>query len=121
MNPFGQAKLEERRAVRRYKLALQVEILLESEPILGRTRDISSHGFYFRIGQGLSVGRRFGFSIMPPWEFTQATHAFISGRARVVRMEEVSDSSADRMGAGAVMEGYKFGRAESSEGAAIQE
>jgi len=56
---------------------------------------------------------RFGFSIMPPWELTQATSAFINGQARVVRVEEVSDSSADRMGVGAVMEGYKFGRAES--------
>jgi hypothetical protein len=46
---------------------------------------------------------------MPPWEIAQVTHAFISGRARVVRVEEVSDSSADRMGIGAVMEGYKFG------------
>jgi hypothetical protein len=59
--------LEERRAVRRYKLALQVEIRLESEPISGMTRDISSHGFYFRIGQRLSAGKKFGFSIMPPW------------------------------------------------------
>ena len=58
---------------------------------------------------------------MPPWESTQANHGFISGRARVVRVEEVSDSSADRMGVGAVMEGYKFGLSESSEGAAIPE
>jgi beta-xylosidase len=32
---------------------------------------------------------RIGFSIMPPWEVTQATHAFISGWARVVSVEEV--------------------------------
>src|SRR5260370_27791116 len=88
-------KLEERGAVRRYKLALQVEIKLESglkefEPILGRTRDISSQGFYFRIGNGLSVGMKFGFSIMPPWKVTQATHAFFSGRLRAARWEEVS-------------------------------
>ncbi len=111
--------MEERRAVRRYKLALQVEIRLESglkefEPILGRTRDISSQGFYFRIGNGLSVGMKFGFSIMPPWEVTQATHAFISGRARAVRVEEVSESGVDRVGVGAMIEGYKFGQAESS-------
>jgi hypothetical protein len=78
--------LEERRAARRYKLALQVEIRLESnlkefEPILGRTRDISTHGFYFEVGQRLSVGMKIGFSTMPRWESTQATHAFISGQA----------------------------------------
>jgi hypothetical protein len=111
--------LEERRTAHRYKLALQVEIRLELlevglEPILGRTRDISTHGFYFRISQRLSVGMKIGFSIMPPWEVTQAPHAFISGRARVMRVEEISESSVDRVGVGVVIEGYKFGQAESS-------
>ena len=58
---------------------------------------------------------------MPPWEFTQATRAFVSGRARVVRVEEISDGTADHMGVGAVMEGYKFGLSESSDGAATQQ
>ena len=51
---------------------------------------------------------------MPPWEDTQPTHAFIRGRARVVRVEEVSDSGIDHVGVGAVIESYKFGQAESS-------
>ena len=107
--------LEERRTARRYKLALQVEIRLESnikefQPILGRTRDISSRGFYFRISQSLSVEMRIEFSIMPPWE---ATHAFISGQARVIRVEEVSESGADRVGVGAAIGRYKFGQTES--------
>jgi c-di-GMP-binding flagellar brake protein YcgR len=111
--------LEERRASRRYKLALQIEIRLESdlgefEPIFGRTRDISTHGFYFTIGMALDVGMKIGFSIMPPWE--QDTHAFIIGWAKVVRVEQISESSVDRMGIGAVIEAYKFGRAESSAG-----
>jgi c-di-GMP-binding flagellar brake protein YcgR len=111
--------LEERRAARRYKLALQVEIRLESnlkefEPMLGRTRDISAHGFYIEVGQTLSVGMKIGFSIMPPWELTQATHPFISGRARVVRVEEVAGSGAERVGVGTAIERYKFGQAEAS-------
>jgi len=57
---------------------------------------------------------RIGFSIMPPSEVTQATHAFISGWAKVVRIEEVSEDSVDRVGFGVAMEGYKFGQAESS-------
>jgi hypothetical protein len=56
---------------------------------------------------------KFGFSIMPPWEVAQTTHAFISGRARAVRVEEVSESNVDRVGVGAVIERYKFGQAES--------
>jgi hypothetical protein len=107
--------LEERRAARRYKLALQVEIRLGHD-----TRYFVSW-LLFRIGERLSAGKKFGFSIMPPWEFTQATRAFISGRARVVRVEEIWDGTADHMGVGAVMEGYKFGLSESSSGAAIQE
>ena len=109
--------MEERRAARRYKLALQIEIRLdydlrEFERIFGRTRDISTHGFYFRIGQGLSVGMKIRFSILPPWE--EGTHAFISGRAWVARVEEVSESSDDHVGVGAVIEAYKFGQTESS-------
>lgn len=106
--------MEERRASRRYKLALHVEIRIESDlqefqQITGRTCDISPDGFYFRIGQSLSVGMKFGFSIMPPWE---ATNAFISGRAIVVRVEDVSDDSIDHVGVGAVIGKYKFGQAE---------
>jgi c-di-GMP-binding flagellar brake protein YcgR len=111
--------VEERRASRRYKLALHVEIRIESdlqefEPISGRTCDISPHGFYFRIGQSLSVGMKFGFSIMPPWEVPQTTRGFINGLARVVRVEEVSNGSIDHVGVGAAIEIYKFGRAEES-------
>jgi c-di-GMP-binding flagellar brake protein YcgR len=117
--------VEERRASRRYKLTLHVEIRIESdlkefEPISGRTRDISPQGFYFRTGQSLSVGMKFGFSIMPPWEVPQATGGVINGRARVVRVEEVSgeevsDYTIDHVGVGAVIEKYKFGQAESSD------
>lgn len=118
MNAFGQVNWNLRRAARRYKLELQVEIRLESDPkelgpILGRTRDVSIRGFYFRIGRGVGVGMKIGFSIMPPWEGTQTTHAFINGWARVVRVEEILESSVDHVGVAAVMEGYKFGQAES--------
>jgi hypothetical protein len=107
--------LKERRTARRYKLALQVKVRLKSDleqlqPILGTTRDISTHGFYFRIGGRLRIGMKIAFSIMPPWE---AADAFISGQARVMRVEEISQSAADRVGVGAVIEGYRFGQTES--------
>jgi c-di-GMP-binding flagellar brake protein YcgR len=117
--------VEERRASRRYKLILHVEIRIESdlqefEQITGRTCDISLDGFYFRIGQNLSVGMKFGFSIMPPWEVPQTTRGFINGLARVVRVEEASaekasDDRIDHVGVGAAIERYKFGQAESSD------
>ena len=98
-------------------MVLQIEIRPESdfrgfEPIFGRTRDISTLGIYFRIGQELSVGMKIKFSIMPPWE--ESTHGFISGRARVARIEEISSSGVDHVGVGAVIEAYKFGQTESS-------
>ena len=105
--------MEERRAARRYKLILPIEIRLalgprEFQPILGRTRDISTRGFYFRIGQRLTVGTKIRFSIMPPWKGD--THAFISGRASVARVEEASESSVDHVGIGAAIEAYNFGQ-----------
>ena len=111
--------MKERRASRRYNLTLHVEISIESdlqefEQITGRTCDISTAGFYFRIGQSLSVGMKFGFSIMPPWEIPKTSRGFINGLARVVRVEEVSDGSIDHVGVGAVIEIYKFGQAEPS-------
>jgi len=51
---------------------------------------------------------------MPPWEVAQGTYAFISGRARVMRVEELSESNVDRKGVGARIERYKFGQTESS-------
>jgi len=51
---------------------------------------------------------------LPPWEVAQGTYAFISGRARVMRVEEVPESNVDRMGVGARIESYKFGQTESS-------
>lgn len=109
-------KLEERRTARRYRLALPIEIwsdVNEFRPILGRTCDISTHGFYFRTSQRLNAGMGIGFSIMPPWE---ATHEFIRGRARGVRVEEASQSGADRVGVGVLIGRYKFGHTDSPAG-----
>jgi hypothetical protein len=100
--------MEERRAARRYNLALEIKLQSErkqSQPILCVTRDVSIHGFYFETSQKLSVGMKISFSIMlTPFE---ATNAFISGRARVVRVEEISGT--EQRGVGAVIERSRFG------------
>lgn len=57
---------------------------------------------------------RFEFSLMPPWERTQTTHAFVSGWARVVRVEEASKIEVERYGIAAMIERYKFGQTELS-------
>jgi hypothetical protein len=71
--------------------------------------------------KGLAQGRNLDFRLCLPGNSLKPPVAFISGRARVVRVEEIWNGTADHMGVGAVMEGYKFGLSESSGGAATQE
>jgi len=110
--------MEERRAAPRYNLALPVEIRLARnltavELILAKTRDISTHGFYFfNIEQDFAVGTMFEFSIAPPNEITGATQAFVRGKARVVRVEETGESHPGLLGVGAFIESYQISRAE---------
>jgi hypothetical protein len=101
MNPRTnrQDKVKERRATSRYNLVLPVEISLALIPtaarsILVRTRDISTHRFYFNIAQKVIVGTKFEFSIALPIEITRATQAYISGTARAVRVEETGETHA---------------------------
>ena len=110
--------MKERRATSRDNLALPVEISLALIPtaarsILVKTRDISTHGFYFNIAQKVTVGTKFEFSIALPIEITGATQAYISGTARAVRVEETDESYAGRLGVGALIEKYRISRVDS--------
>jgi hypothetical protein len=109
--------VKERRATSRYNLVLPVEISLALIPtaarsILVRTRDISTHGFYFNIAQKVTVGTKFEFSIALPIEITGPIQAYISGAARAVRVEETGESHAGRSGVGALIENYRISRGE---------
>ena len=110
--------MEERRATSRYNLALPVEVrvvpnLTAAGSILVKTRDISTHGFYFNIVQEFTVGTKFEFSIALPIELTGATQAYVSGKARAVRVEETGESHPGSLGVGALIESYQISRAES--------
>jgi hypothetical protein len=110
-------KVEERRASSRYNLALPLEIrflpfLTAVRPILVETRDISTHGFYFNIVQKFMVGTEFEFSIALPIQITGAIQAYVSGKARAVRVEETGESHPGRLGVGALIESYQISRAE---------
>jgi hypothetical protein len=113
-----QDKVKERRATSRYNLVLPVEISLALIPtaarsILVKTRDISTHGFYFNIAQKVTVGTKFEFSIALPIEITGPTQAYISGTARAVRVEETGESHAGCSGVGALIEKYRISRVDS--------
>jgi hypothetical protein len=111
-------KVEERRASSRYNLALPLEIsvatiLTSVGSILVKTRDISIHGFYFNIAQKFTAGTEFEFSIALPIEVTGATQAYVSGKARAVRVEETGESHPGSLGVGALIESYQISRAKS--------
>jgi hypothetical protein len=110
--------VEERRATSRYNLALPVELrivpnLTAGGSILVETRDISTHGFYFNIAHAFQVGTEFEFSISLPIEVTGTAQAYVSGKARAVRVEETGDNHHGRLGVGALIESYQISRAES--------
>jgi hypothetical protein len=76
-------------------LALPVEIRLMPNlaavgSIVVKTRDISTHGFYFNIVEKLAIGTTFEFSIALPIEITGATKAYVSGKARAVRIRKLT-------------------------------
>jgi hypothetical protein len=111
-------KMEERRASSRYNLALPVEIrlvpiLTSVESILVKTRDISTHGFYFNIAQKFTPGTEFEFSIALPIEVTGTAQAYVSGKARAVRIEEIDGGHIGHLGVGALIVSYQISRAES--------
>jgi hypothetical protein len=115
VNSLTQDKVEERRTASRYNLALPVEIkvapnLAVEGSISVKTRDISTHGFYFNIAQEFTVGTRFEFSIALPIEITGLTQAYISGTARAVRVEAPGESHPGRSGVGAIIERYQVSR-----------
>lgn len=110
--------MEERRATSRYSLALLVEIRIASDltaekPVLVKTRNISTRGFYFSIAQEFTAGTEFEFSITLPIEITGATQAYINGKARAVRVEGAGEGQPGRLGVGAVIESYQVRRRES--------
>jgi hypothetical protein len=54
----------------------------------------------------------FEFSISLPIELTGATQAYVSGRARAVRVEETDESNPGSLGVGALIESYQISRGE---------
>ena len=110
-------KGEDRRASSRYDLSLPVEIRLTPNltpmgSILVKTRNICTRGFYFNIVEKLAIGTTFEFSIALPIEITGTTQAYVSGKARAVRVEETGESRPGSLGVGVLIESYQINRGE---------
>jgi hypothetical protein len=97
----------ERRACRRYVLALGVVVPSTNSPpeLAGVTRDVGTCGMFFYIDHRFKALTAFDFSLTLPESIVPKENAAITGQGRVVRIED----GADRIGVAAEIEKITFG------------
>lgn len=99
----------ERRAAHRYGLDLPIVVRKvrapkESDVIYGKTHNISTRGIYFTADRRLAVDELLDFSLTFPG-LAPGTHVLVTGRARVLRLEQKLTIS-EPMGVAAVIENF---------------
>ena len=108
------SSMEERRTARRYDLTLPISIRGAVEQFInrqeGKTRDISTRGLYFVVGQDLDAGSDLDITLTLPAEITHGTDVFVRAQGRVVRVERRVEDGEPRMGVAAVIERYDIVR-----------
>jgi hypothetical protein len=111
------SSMTERRTARRYDLTLPVSIRSGAERVAGRqegkTRDISTRGLYFVVGQELSAGSDLDITLTLPGEITHGSDVLVRAQGKVVRVEPRLEDGETRMGVAAVIERYDIVRRES--------
>lgn len=107
--------MTERRTARRYDLSLPVLIKLpiEQDARNGKTRDISTRGVYFHVGNQLAAGSELDLTMTLPAEVTGGTEVFIRAVGKVVRVEKSSDKDDHQVGVAALIQRYEIVRNES--------
>ena len=110
------SSMTERRTARRYDLTLPVSIRGASERVAGRTegktRDISTRGLYFVVGQELAAGSELDITLTLPGEITHGSDVLVRAQGKVVRVEPRLEDGETRMGVAAVIERYDIVRRE---------
>lgn len=108
--------MTERRTARRYDLTLPISIRFAAESLVGRkdgkTRDISTRGLYFVIGQDMEAGSELDITLTLPGEITHGSDVFVRAQGKVVRVEKRSEEGEARHGVAAVIERYDIVRKE---------
>jgi c-di-GMP-binding flagellar brake protein YcgR len=108
--------MTERRTARRYDLSLPIIIRVPTERELdtqqGKTRDVSTRGLYFVVGQNLEAGSELDITMTLPAEITHGTEVFVRALGKVVRVERRMEDGNTRMGVAAVIERYDIIRGE---------
>jgi hypothetical protein len=107
--------MTERRTARRYDLSLPVLIKLpvEQNARNGKTRDISTRGVYFHVGNQLAAGSELDLTMTLPAEVTGGTEVFIRAIGKVVRVEKSSDKDDHQVGVAALIQRYEIIRNDS--------
>ena len=102
--------MTERRTARRYDLTLPVSIRSEAESLVsrqhGKTRDISTRGLYFVVGQELKDGSELDMTLTLPAEITHGTDVLVRAHGKVVRVERRLEDGESRLGVAAVIQRY---------------
>jgi len=110
--------MTERRTTRRYDLSLPVIIRIPTERQVdsqeGKTRDISTRGLYFVIGQDFEAGSELDITLTLPAEITHGTEVFVRAMGKVVRVERRMEDGTARMGVAAVIERYDIIRGQAA-------
>lgn len=110
--------MTERRSARRYDLSLPVVIRVPVEQQIdsqqGKTRDISTRGLYFVIGQDLEAGSEVDITLTLPAEITHGTEVLVRAMGKVVRVEPRMEDGNSRLGVAAVIERYDIIRGEAA-------
>ena len=108
--------MTERRNARRYDLSLPVSIRFSAEKLInrqeGKTRDISTRGLYFVVGQEMTAGSELDITLTLPGELTHGSDVFVRAQGKVVRVERRLEDGESRMGVAAVIERYDIIRGE---------
>jgi hypothetical protein len=110
--------MTERRTARRYELSLPVTIRvsIEEEAVSqrGQTRDISTAGVYFIIGNDLTEGVALDLTMTIPAEVTGGTEVFIRAIGNVARVDKHSGNADQPVGVAAVIKRYVIVRNEAA-------
>ena len=108
--------MTERRAARRYDLALPVTVRLsagvEGPQQKGTTRDVSTRGVYLLLERTVNPHADFDLTMVLPTEMAGGTGVFVRAVGRVVRVEEWSRDGNPRTGVAAMIRRYEIVRNE---------
>ena len=104
----------ERRSARRFYLSLPVTVravpFQQEEPLVGRTRDISTRGLYFTVDREFKPGSDLDVALTLPANLTLGTEVSVRARCKVLRAEKGMEKDVERIGLAVTIQRYDIVR-----------